>query len=194
MRHEHIILSRNGPQTTKESLARPRHSSACSALSEEEQAKPRKRNTLSPKCDDMSLQPYQYKRYKIFVLQHMGHPSYGNSMIEGSFEGKLPTIWTHEKQTWEESEKRKEEKKKEDQRRERKKKKKKKEDAGVQKGRKAAKPIVIPLIRGSGELEILGSAFAETAGVLKFGKMTNEKLHALVARKTCPSQSTKSKS
>ena len=92
MRHENIIFSRNGPQTTKESLARPRHSSACSALSEEEQAKPRKRNTLSPKCEDMSLQPYQYKRYKIFVLQHMGHPSYGNSMIEGSFEGKLPTI------------------------------------------------------------------------------------------------------
>ena len=33
--------------------------------------------------------------------------------IEGSLEVKLPTIWTDEKQRWEESEKRREEKKKE---------------------------------------------------------------------------------
>jgi hypothetical protein len=39
-------------------------------------------------------------------------------MIEGSLEVKLPTIWTDEKQRWEESEKRREEKKKEDQKRE----------------------------------------------------------------------------
>jgi hypothetical protein len=32
--------------------------------------------------------------------------------IEGSLEDKLPTIWTDEKQRWEESEKRREEKKK----------------------------------------------------------------------------------
>ena len=36
-------------------------------------------------------------------------------IIEGSLEVKLPTIWTNEKQRWEESEKRREEKKKEDQ-------------------------------------------------------------------------------
>jgi len=30
-------------------------------------------------------------------------------MFEGSLEVKLPTIWTHEKQRWEESEKRTEE-------------------------------------------------------------------------------------
>ena len=36
-------------------------------------------------------------------------------IIEGSLEVKLPTIWTDEKQRWEESEKRREEKKKEDQ-------------------------------------------------------------------------------
>ena len=38
-------------------------------------------------------------------------------MIEGSLEVTLPTIWTYEKQRWEESEKRREEeeKKKEDQ-------------------------------------------------------------------------------
>jgi len=35
------------------------------------------------------------------------------SIIEGSLEVKLPTIWTDEKQRWEESEKRREEKKKE---------------------------------------------------------------------------------
>jgi len=39
-------------------------------------------------------------------------------IIEGSLEVKLPTIWTDEKQRWEESEKRREEKKKEDQKRE----------------------------------------------------------------------------
>ena len=39
-------------------------------------------------------------------------------MIEGSLEVKLPTIWTDEKQSWEESEKRREEKKKEDHKRE----------------------------------------------------------------------------
>ena len=38
--------------------------------------------------------------------------------FEGSLEVKLPTIWTDEKQRWEESEKRREEKKKEDQKRE----------------------------------------------------------------------------
>jgi hypothetical protein len=39
-------------------------------------------------------------------------------MIEGSLEVKLPTIWTDEKQRWEESEKRREEKKKEYKKRE----------------------------------------------------------------------------
>jgi len=39
-------------------------------------------------------------------------------IFEGSLEVKLPTIWTNEKQRWEESEKRREEKKKVDQRRE----------------------------------------------------------------------------
>ena len=38
-------------------------------------------------------------------------------VIQGSLEVKLPTIWTDEKQRWEESEKRREEKNKEDQKR-----------------------------------------------------------------------------
>ena len=35
----------------------------------------------------------------------------GGAIIEGSLEVKLPTIWTDEKQRWEESEKRREEEK-----------------------------------------------------------------------------------
>ena len=42
----------------------------------------------------------------------------GQIFIEGNLEVKLRTIWTDEKQRWEESEKRREEKKKEDQKRE----------------------------------------------------------------------------
>ena len=57
-------------------------------------------------------------------------------IIEGSLELKLPTIWTDEKQRWEESEKRREEK------RRRKRKSQKKEDAGARKGRKVAKHCV----------------------------------------------------
>jgi hypothetical protein len=37
---------------------------------------------------------------------------YTYSLIEGSFEAKLPTVWTDEKQIWEESEKRREEERK----------------------------------------------------------------------------------
>ena len=59
-------------------------------------------------------------------------------IIEGSLEVKLPTIWTDEKQKWEESEKGREEKKKEDHKRE---KSQKKEDPGARKGRKVAKTL-----------------------------------------------------
>ena len=55
------------------------------------------------------------------------------NIIEGSLEVKLPTIWTDEKQRWEESEKRREE-----ERRSKKRKSQKKEDPGVRKGRKVA--------------------------------------------------------
>ena len=60
-------------------------------------------------------------------------------LVEGSFEVKLPTIWTDEKQRWEESEKRR-----------RKRKSQKKEDPGARKGRKVAKHCVFPMICGSG--------------------------------------------
>ena len=57
-----------------------------------------------------------YKIYRLIYNYIYIHITY--ILIEGSLEVKLPTIWTDEKQRWEESEKRREEKKKEDQRRE----------------------------------------------------------------------------
>ena len=57
-------------------------------------------------------------------------------ILEGSLEVKLRTIWTDEKQRWEESEKRKEKTRSE------KRKSQKKEDAGARKGRKVAKRCV----------------------------------------------------
>ena len=58
-------------------------------------------------------------------------------MIEGSLEVKLPTIWTDEKQRWEESEKRRKE-----ERRSEKRKSRKTEDAGARKGRRVGKHCV----------------------------------------------------
>jgi len=62
------------------------------------------------------------------------------SLIERSLEVKLPTIWTDEKQRWEESEKRREEEKS------KKRKSQKKEKSGARKGRKVAKHGVFPMI------------------------------------------------
>ena len=79
----------------------------------------------------------------------------GVCIIEGSVEGKLLTIWTDEKQRWEESEKRREEE------RSKKRKSQKKEDPGARKGRKAAKHCVFPMICGS---EGSKSRLAKAAG------------------------------
>ena len=74
----------------------------------------------------------------IFIHIEMGYilqsKKPGLSIFEGSLELKLPTIWTDEKQKWEESEKRREE-----ERRSIKRKSQKKEDPGARKGRKVAK-------------------------------------------------------
>ena len=99
-------------------------------------------------------------------------------MIEGSLEVKLPTIWTDEKQRWEESEKRREEKKKEDQKR---KSLRRKEDPGARKGKKVAKHCVFQMICGSGGSK---SRLAKVAGAELAGQMSDEKLHAVVARST----------
>ena len=70
-----------------------------------------------------------------------------------------------------------------EEKRRRKRKNQKKEDPGARKGRKVAKHCVFPMICGSGE-----AAAAEPAG-----QMRDEKLHAVVAQSTCPSQNVQNK-
>ena len=114
-------------------------------------------------------------------------------------EVKLPTIWTDEKQRWEESEKRREEKKKEDQkekrreeeRRSRKRKSQKKEDPSARKDGKVGKHCVFPMICGSGGSK---SRVAKAAGAEPCGQMIDEKLHAVVARSTFASEKAKNTS
>ena len=61
----------------------------------------------------------------------------------------------------------------------------KKEDADARKGRKVAKHCVFPMICGSGGSK---SRLAKAAGAEAAGQMRDEKLHAVVARSTFPSQ------
>ena len=104
---------------------------------------------------------------------------------EGNLElFKLPTIWTDQKQRWEESEKRREEEKGS-----KKRKSQKKEDPGARKGRKVAKHYVFPMICGSGGSK---SRLAKAAGAEPAGQMRDEKLHAVVARSAFPSQNVQS--
>ena len=61
----------------------------------------------------------------------------------------------------------------------------KKEGPGAQKGRKVAKHCVFPMICGSRGSK---SRLAKAAGAEPAGQMRDEKLHAIVARSTFPSQ------
>ena len=61
----------------------------------------------------------------------------------------------------------------------------KKEDADARKGRKVAIPCVFPMICGSGGWQ---SRLAKAAGAEAVGQMGDEKVHAVVARSTFPSQ------
>jgi hypothetical protein len=61
----------------------------------------------------------------------------------------------------------------------------KKEDAGARKGRKVAKHCVFSWFCGSGGLK---NRVTKVAGTETYGKMKNEKLYAVVARSTFPSQ------
>ena len=91
--------------------------------------------------------------------------SWADTVIEGSLEVKLPTIWRDEKAvSREKSQKRKDQKK---------------EDAGARKGRKVAKHCVFSWFCGSGGLK---SRLAKAAGAETSGEMRDEKLHAVVAR------------
>ena len=85
-----------------------------------------------------------------------------------------------EKQRWEESERRSQEV-----RRSEKRKSGTQEDAGARKGRKVAIHRVFPMICGSGGSK---SNLAKAAGAEPAGQMRDEKLHAVVARSTFPSQ------
>ena len=82
-----------------------------------------------------------------------------------------------EKQRWGEPERRRAE--------ERRSEKRKSETKGAQKGRKVAKHCVFPMICGSGGWK---SRLAKAAGAEPCGQMRDEKLHAVVARSTFPSQ------
>jgi len=102
-------------------------------------------------------------------------------IIEGSLELKLPTIWTDEKQRWEESEKRREEKRREEERESlRRKKTQVREKVG-----KSRNTVFFPVIWGSGGSK---SRLAKAAGAEPSGQMRDEKLHAVVARSTFSSQ------
>ena len=102
-------------------------------------------------------------------------------IVEGSLEVKLPTIWTDEKQSRAEAKTRE----RLEERRSDKRKSQKKEDADARKGRKVAKHCVFPMICGSGGSK---SRLAKAAGAEPAGQMRDEKLHAVVARSTFPSQ------
>ena len=103
------------------------------------------------------------------------------TIIEGSLEAKLPTIWTDEKQSRAEAERRE----RLEERRSEKRKSQKKEDADARKGREVAKHCVFPMICGSGGSK---SRLAKAAGAEPAGQMRDDKLHAVVARSTCRSQ------
>ena len=102
-------------------------------------------------------------------------------IFEGSLEVKLPTIWTDEKQSRAEAERRE----RLEERRSEKRKSQKKEDADARKGRKAAKQCAFPMMCGSGGSK---SRLAKAAGAEPAGQMRDEKLHAVVARRTFRSQ------
>ena len=91
-------------------------------------------------------------------------------------EVKRPTVWTHEKQRGEESEKkvRREDLIRESQ---------KKEDAGEPKGKKVAEHCAVPMICPSGSWK---SRLAKAAGAEPAGQMTDEKSTTL--RREAPLQ------
>ena len=77
------------------------------------------------------------------------------------------------------------EEKRREERRSKKIKSQKKENPGARKGRKVAKHSVFPMVCGSGGSK---SRLAKAAGAEPAGHMRDEKLHAIVAQSTFPSQ------
>ena len=103
-----------------------------------------------------------------------------SEMFKGSLEVKLPTIWTDEKQRREEAEKRE----RLEERRVRRKKMQMREKVG-----KSRRHCVFLMIWGSGGSKC---RLANAAGAEPAGQMRDEKLHAVVARSTFPSQNVQS--
>ena len=131
------------------------------------------RTDRSPSCFEILLKNLISSTPQILH----GHSLYSNE----SLEAKLPTIWTDEKQSRAEAERRE----RSEERRSEKRKSKKKEDGDARKGRKVAKHGVFPMIYGSWGSK---SRPAKAAGAEPAGQMRDEKLHAVVARSTFPSQ------
>ena len=104
----------------------------------------------------------------------------------GSLEVKLPTMWTDEKQRWEESEKRREEKKKEDQKRESLRRKKIQVREKVSKSRNTMffQWFVALESRKVGSLKRRVRSQLAHQRRTTFGSCDVEKVHAVVARST----------
>ena len=98
------------------------------------------------------------------------------SLVEGSLDVTLPTIWTDGKadvgRVKEEKSRSEKISDGESQKR---------EDAGARKGKNVAIHCVFPMICGSGGAK---SRLAKAAGAEQSGQMRDEKLHAVVARST----------
>jgi len=108
------------------------------------------------------------------------------NIIEGSFEAKLPTIWTGQMKSRDGKSQRREE-----ERRSKKRKSQKKENPSARTGRKVAKHCIFPMICGSGGSK---SRLAKAAGAEPAGQMSDEKLHAVVARSTFANEKIKNTS
>ena len=124
---------------------------------------------------DLRLKMMEFARDSIYQI----YPIY-RSIIEGSLEVKLPTIWTDEKQSREEAERRE----RLEERRVRRKKMQMREKVG-----KSRNTVFFPMICGSGGSK---SRLAKAAGAEPAGQMRDEKLHAVVVRSTFRSQHVKS--
>ena len=104
-----------------------------------------------------------------------------DKFIEGSLEVKLPTIWTDEKQRWEESEKRREEERRS-----------KKEKVSEERRSRRAKRKV-GRSRNTVFQAIYGAGGSKSKLAKPAGQMRDEKLHAVVAPSTFPSQNIQNK-
>ena len=112
----------------------------------------------------------QFADRTVHFARYLPHFGKATTIFEGSLEVKLPTIWTDEKQSREEAERRERSEGKKMEMREK---------------VKVAKHCVFPMIWGSGGSK---SRLAKAAGAEPAGQMRDEKLHAVVARSTFPSQ------